>query len=219
MSSEGWSAADFSDLFGSIFNTDRRTDGDGPMHGQGHGHGHDEHYTLLTPFLEAVNGATRRLTLPDGRVLDVKIPPGTAEGQVLRLRGQGGKGGKGGKDSPAGDAMIEIHISPHRFFERDGQTIRLVLPVTLAEVVLGGPVEVPTPAGPVRMKIPPHSDNGTELRLRGRGVPGQGGQSAGDLFATLRVVLGPPDAALEAFLRSWVPEHPLDPRQQMETAP
>jgi DnaJ-class molecular chaperone len=177
--------------------------------------GRDEHFTLTTAFLDAVNGATQRLTLPDGRTLDVKIPSGTDDGHVLRLRGQGGPGRNGG---PAGDAFIEIHIAPHRFFTRDGQDIRLSLPVTLAEAVLGGPVEVPTPGGPVRMRIPPHSDSGTILRLRGRGVPAHGKLPAGDLHATLHVVLGPPDAALEAFLRSWVPEHPHDPRAAMEAA-
>ncbi|CCG40479.1 DnaJ C-terminal domain-containing protein [Magnetospirillum molischianum] len=205
--SEGWSAEDFSTIFSSIFNEDRHPGGNSPTLGR------DELYSLSTSFLEAINGTTRRLTLPDGRVLDVKIPPGTAEGHVLRLRGQGGKGTNG---SPAGDALIEVHVSPHRFFERDGDDIRLILPVTLAEAVLGGPVEVPTPGGQVRMNIPPHSDNGTELRLRGRGVPGQGGKPAGDLYATLRVVLGPPDAALEDFLRTWKPEHPVVPRQKME---
>jgi len=85
--------------------------------------------------------------------------------------------------------------------------------------VLGGPVEVPTPGGPVRMRIPPHSDSGTELRLRGRGVPAHGDLAAGDLYATLRVTVGTVDAALETFLRGWTPEHPTDPRHKMETVP
>ena len=205
--SSEWNAEDLGDIFGSMFNEGRRAGGETRMRGR------DEHYALTTGFLDAVNGATRRLTLPDGRTLDVKIPPGCTDGQVLRLRGQGSGGWNGGPD---GDALIEIHVTPHRYFERDGQDIRLELPVTLTEAVLGGPVEVPTPGGPVRMRVPPHSDSGTELRLRGRGVPAPGGQAAGDLYATLRVVLGKPDAALEAFLRDWKPEHPADPRQAME---
>lgn len=204
----GWSDEDFSDLFGSMFNGERRPGGTASMRGR------DEHYALDTVFLDAINGATRRLTLPDGRTLDVKIPPGTADGLVLRLRGQGGQGWN---DGPTGDALIEIHVTPHRYFKRDGQDIRLELPVTLTEAVLGGSVEVPTPGGPVRMRIPPGSDSGAEFRLRGRGVPGHGGRSAGELYATLRVVLGTPDEALEAFLRNWKPEHPVDPRQAMET--
>ncbi len=203
----GWSAEDINDIFGAMFNEGPRTTGKHRMRG------HDEHYSLTTDFLDAVNGATRRLTLPDGRTLDVKIPPGTADGQTLRLRGQGGKGASG---DPDGDALIKISVAPHRYFRRDGQDIRLELPVTLAEAVLGGSIEVPTPGGPVRMRIPPHSDNGTELRLRGRGVPAHGGRAAGDLYATLRLVVGTPDPALEEFLRTWKPEHPTDPRRGME---
>ncbi len=204
---EGWNAADIDDLFGAMFDEEGRSGGKTRRHGR------DTLYALTTDFLDAVNGATRRLTLPDGRALDVKIPPGTTDGQVLRLRGQGNDGANGGSD---GDALIEIHVTPHRYFKRVGQDIRLELPVTLPESVLGGLVEVPTPAGPVRMRIPPHSDGGTELRLRGRGVPAHGGRAAGNLYATLRVAIGAPDAALEDFLRTWAPEHPVDPRQAME---
>jgi DnaJ-class molecular chaperone len=203
----GWSAEDLDAMFGSIFSADDRPGGKARMRGR------DEYYSLTTDFLDAVNGATRRLTLPDGHTLDVKIPPGTSDGQILRLRGRGRKGANG---TPDGDALIEIHVTPHRYFERDGQNIRLELPVTLSEAVLGGPVEVPTPGGSVRMRIPPRSDSGTELRLRGRGVPAHAGKPAGDMYATLRVVLGTPDAALEEFLRTWKPEHPADPRRAME---
>lgn len=196
---------DFSDIFGAMFNDDR--------HPRGPRRGRDEHYTLTSEFLDAVTGATRRLVLPDGQSLDVKIPAGTRDGQVLRLRGKGQPG------SPAGDALIEIHVPPHGFFHRNGQDIDLELPVTLHEATLGGMVEVPTPAGPVRMRVPPGSDSGTKLRLRGRGVPAHGSLPAGDLHATLRVVLGKPDAALEEFLRGWTPEIALNPRQAMEARP
>jgi DnaJ-class molecular chaperone len=203
----GWNAQDLGDMFGSMFGGDHRSRGDGPARGQ------DERYSFTTDFLDAVTGATRRLTLPDGRTLDVKLPPGTSDGQVLRLRGQGGAGWNGGT---TGDALVEIAVAPHRFFTRDGNDVRLELPVTLTEAVLGGPVEVPTPNGPVRMRVPAGSDTGTELRLRGRGVPAHAGQDAGDLYATLRVVLGKPDAALETFLQTWKPEHPGNPRHSME---
>ncbi len=205
----GWTAEDLGDLFGGMFDQDR--DPGGKLRRRGR----DARYSLATDFLDAVNGATRRLALPDGRTLDVKIPPGTEDGQTLRLRGQGHKGSNGGAD---GDALIEIRVAPHRYFKRDGGDIRLELPVTLPEAVLGGPVEIPTPGGPVRMHIPPHSDGGTELRLRGRGVPKHGSHAAGDLYATLRVVVGTADAALEAFLRTWKPEHPADPRRAMEAS-
>lgn len=178
--------------------------------------GRDEHYTLTTDFLSAVNGATTRLTLPDGRTLDVKIPQGAEDGQALRLRGQGGPGRNGG---PPGDALILLHIAPHRFYSRDGNDIRLTLPVTLAEARLGGPVPVPTPGGPVNLRIPPDSDTGRELRLRGRGVPAHGTHKAGDLYVTLKVEIGPPDQALNDFLASWKPATPHNPRAEMERAP
>lgn len=202
-----WSPLHFNDIFDTIFNVDRGGGARDPIHG------HGGILPLTISFLDAVNGATRRLTLPDGRVLDVKIPSGSVEGQSLRLRGQNGKGGP---DHAAVDVLIEIHVTPHRYFVRDGLNLRLQLPVTLAEAVLGATVEVPTPGGPVRMTVPPGSENGTELRLRGRGVPGLADRPAGDLYASLRVVLGTPDTALETFLRSWKPEHPLDPRRMME---
>ena len=201
-----WSSEDFSNIFGDMFSARGQPGASTTIRGQ------DERYALTAGFLDAVTGATRRLTLPDGRTLDVKLPPGTSDGQVLRLRGQGGAGWGG----PPGDALIEVHVAQHRFYKRDGQDVRLELPVTLTEAVLGGQVEVPTPRGPVRMRVPARSDTGTELRLRGRGVPAHGGLAAGDLYATLRVVLGTPDAALEDFLHGWTPEHPSDPRQAME---
>jgi DnaJ-class molecular chaperone len=206
-----WHEEDLSDLFGSVFGEDGAARGGGANRPR---RGHNEHYALAVEFLDAVNGATPRLTLPDGRVLDVKIPPGTVEGQVLRLRGQGGRGQNGG---PNGDALIDIHVKPHRFFTRDGQDISLDLPVSLQEAVLGGPVEIPTPQGKVRMQIPKHADSGTKLRLRGRGVPAHGKVAAGDLYATLRVVVGKPDAALEEFLRNWKPEPAPEPRRAMES--
>jgi DnaJ-class molecular chaperone len=205
--SGGWNTEDFADIFGSAFGG-ARSRGDNAR-----GRGDDEHYVLTTDFLSAINGATQRLNLPDGRTLDAKIPPGTTDGQILRLRGQGGDGWNGGA---SGDALIEIHVAPHRYFERDGQNIRMTLPVTLTEAVLGGPVEAPTPGGPVRVRIPPGSDSGSELRLRGRGVPLHNGKPAGDLYATLRVVIGTPDEALKAFLIGWKPEQPIDPRIAME---
>ena len=201
---EGWEGADFADVFGSMFRGARAPTG--PQRGQ------DQNYTLSASFLDAINGATTRLALPEGRTLDVKIPAGTSSGHILRLRGQGAEGSRGG---PQGDALIEIDVRPHRFFVRDNDNIRLVLPVSLREAALGGSVEIPTPGGLVRMRVPAGSDSGTELRLRGRGVPVHNGRVAGDLYATLRVQLGKPDPALDAFLKDWTPDHPADPRQAM----
>jgi DnaJ-class molecular chaperone len=204
----GFGAENFEDIFSTIFSG--RAGGGGNA---GPARGRDEHYRLEAAFLDAVNGATRRLTLPDGQVLDVKIPAGTQDGDVLRLRGRGAPGRNNG---PAGDALIEIGVAAHPFYRREGQDIRFELPVTLPEAVLGGKVTVPTPAGAVAMTIKPGSDSGTEMRLRGRGVPAHGGLAAGDVYVKLRVVIGRPDGALEDFLRGWKPEHPGNPRAAME---
>lgn len=174
--------------------------------------GHDVQYRLPVDFLDAVNGATTRITLPEGGTLDVRIPAGARDGQVLRLKGKGGAGFGG----PPGDALIELEVRPHGLFRREGDDIRIELPVSLTEAVLGGRVEVPTPAGPVMMTIPKGSNTGRTLRLRGRGVRRADGTS-GDLYATLMLVL--PDAVdpeLEAFAESWTSGKAHDPRREME---
>ncbi len=204
----GWSEDDLRDMFGSMFNDNQYSRDDQRVRGE------DENYVLTTAFLDAVIGATQQLTLPGGRNLSVKIPPGTTDGQTLRLRGQGGAGWNGGAN---GDALIKIVVAPHLFFFRKGPDILLDLPVTLTEAVIGGSIDVPTPTGVVRMNIPPGSDTGTKLRLRGKGVPKHGNIESGDLYATLRVQIGKPDAALNAFLRDWKSEHHSDPRHSMET--
>lgn len=195
----------FEDIFSTIFQN-QRGGGTRPARGR------DAHYALTADFLDAVNGASKRLTLPDGQVLDVKIPAGTENGDVLRLRGRGQPGRNNG---PAGDALIEISVAPHRFFTREGQDIRLTLPVTIQEAVLGGKVTVPTPGGHVAMTLKPHSDSGAELRLKGRGVPAHGKHPAGDLYVRLQVMIGPVDEQLENFLREWKPGHKHDPRRDM----
>ena len=174
--------------------------------------GADHQYTLEVDFLDAVNGGTRRLTLPQGKHLDVRVPPGIDDGQVMRLKGQGRPGLNGGA---AGDALIEIRVTPHPFFRRDGNDIRLDVPVTLAEAVLGGKITVPTPSGNVSVTVPKHSDTGAQLRLRGKGVPAHGGQPAGDAYVTLKPVIGPVDDKLEQFLRDRAPNLAGDPRRSM----
>ena len=177
--------------------------------------GADARYALAVDFLDAVTGATRTLSLPEGRTLDVRIPPGIEDGQILRLKGQGGPGLNGG---PAGDALIGIHVEPHPLFRREGSDIHVELPATLQEAVLGGRITVPTPSGSVHMTIPKRSDSGTRLRLRGRGIAAHGSRPAGDLYVTLRVTLADADDALEAFLRDWKPTEPANPRSAMEGA-
>ena len=208
----GWGVDDdeLGDIFGTIFGNQNR----GQARGGGSGpiKGRDELYGLTVDLLDVVNGATRRLSLPDGRTLDVKIPVGLDDGQTLRLRNQGSAGFNGG---PAGDAMIQIKVADHPFFRREASDIHLDLPVTIREAVLGAKISVPTPAGSVAMTIPAGSDSGRKLRLRGRGVPAHGGLEAGDLFVTLRIVIGEPDPALEEFLKTWKPLHDTDPRRAM----
>jgi DnaJ-class molecular chaperone len=174
--------------------------------------GPDVHYRLDLDFLDAINGGKRQITLPDGSVLDVNIPPGTRDGQILRLRGKGRPGVGGG---PPGDALIEVEVRPHRFFTRKGDDIHVELPVSLSEAVLGGKVEVPTPSGAVTMTVPKWANTGTVLRLRGKGVPRVDG-SRGDELVTLRVVLPEkPDPELEKFVAHW--RGAYSPRQGMET--
>jgi DnaJ-class molecular chaperone len=175
--------------------------------------GADVHGRLSLDFLEAVNGATKRVTLPEGGTLDMTVPPGTRDGQVLRLRGKGGAGLGGG---PSGDLLVEVQVGGHRHFTRRDDDILLDLPVSLPEAVLGGRIEVPTPAGAVMVTVPKGANTGTVLRLRGRGVP-RGDGTRGDAYVTLRIMLpDKPDAALEAFVEGWAAGKAQKPRAGME---
>jgi DnaJ-class molecular chaperone len=188
---------DWESIFGEAF-------GDRMKRG-GKARGRDVRYTLTVDFLEAANGAKKRLNLPDGRTLDVAIPAGLEAGQVLRLRGQGMAGTGGG---PAGDALIEVDVAPHPDFRREGNDLVLELPVSLAEAVLGARIEVPTIKGGVYLTIPPNSNTGTRLRLKERGIAG------GHQYVDLKIVLAPePEPELTEFLKTWTPKHPFDPRK------
>jgi len=174
--------------------------------------GGDVAYRLEVDFLDAINGTNRRVTLPDGSVLDVTIPPGTGDGQVLRLRGKGRPGIGGG---PPGDALVEIAVRPHRYFRRERDDVHLDLPVSLTEAVLGAKIKVPTPTGPVTMTVPKDSNTGTVLRLRGKGAPrGRGGR--GDEYVTLKVMLPEKhDPELASFVSGWS-NKAYNPRRAME---
>jgi DnaJ-class molecular chaperone len=205
-SDEGF--ADFAgadDILSQIFGGGRAGRGSIRMRGS------DAHYRLELDFLDAINGGKRQITLPDGSVLDVNIPPGTRDGQILRLRGKGRPGIGGG---PPGDALVDIEVRPHRLFIRKGDDIHVDLPISLSEAVLGGKVEVPTPTGAVTMTVPKWSNSGTVLRLKGKGVPRADG-SRGDEFVTLKLVLPEkPDPELEKFVAQWRGSY--SPRQAME---
>jgi DnaJ-class molecular chaperone len=163
--------------------------------------------TITLP--EAAAGTTRRVHLPTGKDIEVKIPAGLADGQTIRLKGQGLPGPGG-----TGDALITVSIAPHRVFTRDGQDLRLELPVTLYEAVLGGKVRVPTLDGAVELAIPAGTSSGRQFRIRGKGMPGKDG--AGDLYATVRVVLPERgDAELDELMEKWRDAKPYDPRRDM----
>jgi DnaJ-class molecular chaperone len=167
--------------------------------------GRDMQYSLTVSFVDAASGTTRRLALPDGKTLDVRIPAGTEDGHVLRLRGQGGPGFNG---APAGDALIEVTVAPDPRFHRDGDDIVTEVPVSLKEAVLGASLEVPTIHGPVKVSIPAGSGTGTRLRLRGKGI------RHGHQFVEVQVVVPPGDEPeLAAFLKSWTPKGSFNPRE------
>ena len=145
--------------------------------------GRDVTGTVIDHAAEVLTGTSRRVHLPTGKEIDAKIPPGLADGQTIRLKGQGMPGPRG----PAGDALITVTIAEHPLFKRDGANLRLELPVTLYEAVLGGKVRVPTLDGAVELAIPAGTSSGRTLRVKGKGLPGKDG--AGDLYATVRIVL------------------------------
>src|SRR5208283_748333 len=174
--------------------------------------GADQQYRLEIDFLEAVNGAKKEITLPQGGRLDVTIPAGVETGQTLRLKG---KGAPSLGEGEAGDAFIEISVRPHPFFSREGDDIRLDLPVTAIEAALGAEVKAQTPSGHVLLKIPKGSNTGTVLRLKGKGV--SRGERRGDELVRLQVMMPTqPEPELEAFLSSWRPATRYDPRREME---
>jgi DnaJ-class molecular chaperone len=175
--------------------------------------GSDVRYSLPLDFLDAINGGKRQIELPDGSTLDVTIPPGTRDGQILRLRGKGRPGVNGG---PAGDALIEIEVLPHQVFTLKGDDIHAELPISLREAVLGGKVKAPTPSGSVTVTVPKWSNTGTVLRLKGKGAPRPDG-SKGDEFLTLKVMLPEkPDPELEKFVAQWRPAKVGGARESME---
>jgi len=198
----------FSDLFGDMFGA-----GAGMRGGRGGGRfsmrGQDAQYHLDIPFLDAVNGTKQRITLPDGSTLDVTIPPGVSDGQVLRLKG---KGMPGLGEGPPGDALVEIGVRPHPVFKREGNDIVVDVPISFDEAVLGGKVEVPTIGGRVAVTVPAGSNSGQTLRLKGRGVKGKG-----DQLVRLSVMMPETvDDDLKRFAEDWKKSHAYDPRRRLK---
>lgn len=202
--------AEMGDVFADLFGFGRRGEGGEEAFARMRMRGADVRYTLAVPFLEAARGGKRRITLPSGEALDVTIPAGISDGETLRLKGKGGAGVGGG---PPGDAYVTVRVEAHPTFERKGRDIYADVPVTLDEAVLGARIEVETVGGQVTVTVPPGSNTGTMLRLKGRGVASARG-AAGDHFARLKVMLPPePDAELRDFLAKWRTTHRYTPRK------
>jgi DnaJ-class molecular chaperone len=173
------------------------------------GVGADVHAALTVTLPDAARGVTERLRLPTGKDVDVKIPPGITNGQQIRLKGQGMPGRAG-----TGDVLITVSIAPHPVFTLEGADIRLDLPVSLYEAVLGAKVRVPTLDRAVEITIPPWTSSGRTFRLKGKGFPTKSGR--GDLLATVRIVLPDRnDSELEALMKKWQSGKPYDPRKNM----
>jgi DnaJ-class molecular chaperone len=172
--------------------------------------GRDISAALSITLSEAAKGVKKRVQLPTGKEVEVKIPAGLDEGQQIRLKGQG-LAGPGGRN---GDLLITVSVTPHPLFQRDGADLRLDLPVTLYEAVLGGKVRVPTLDGTVELAIPAGTNSGRTFRLKGKGYPGK--ERKGDLMASVRIVLPDGhDPDLEELMRKWRETKPYDPRKDM----
>jgi DnaJ-class molecular chaperone len=167
--------------------------------------------TMTVSLEEAVNGGEKRVRLPNGKELNVKIPAGVTSGQQIRLKGQG----ETAPGHRTGDVLITVNIAPHPFFKVDGSDLRVDLPITLYEAVLGGKVRVPTLTGAVELSIPKNTSSGRIFRLKGKGLPKSTGTS-GDLFVTTRIMLPDGnDAELEALMQKWRDGHPYNPRSDL----
>lgn len=202
--SRGTHPGEMEDLFASLFGMNMG--GRGGAFGGGFQRqaprpqkGADVRYKVSIPFLESLKGGTKTLTGADGSRVNVKIPAGIKDGQSLRVRGKGRAGVNGG---PAGDAKIDVAVRPHKYFTRDGDDLRLTLPISLQEAVLGAKIIVPMPLGDVQVRIPTGTNSGAVLRVKGKGV------SKGDLYLTIQIVLEDPKSS---NLRSWAKENPPNP--------
>lgn len=199
----------FSDLFGGRGGAGARRGGARSFDMRGP----DQRFTLEIDFMTAARGGSTRITMPEGSVLEVRIPEGAHDGQVIRLRGKGGPGSGGG---PKGDLILTVSVSKHPVFGRDGDHLTVDLPVTFAEAALGATVAVPTLTGEqVRVKVAPGTPSGRVLRIKGRGVVTPHG--TGDLLAKVQVVVPQrlTDAAREALEKLRVDEDGVDPRAEL----
>ena len=214
--SEGYESGpggpDMSDIFEGLFGGAQRGGGGGFSGGFGRRaqpKGENVAYRLQVPFVEAATLEPQRVTLADGKTLDLKLPAGVETGTQMKLAGKGEQGPGG-----AGDAILTIEVQPHKFFTRDGDDVRLELPITLAEAVLGGSIKAPTVDKPVMLTIPKGTTSGKTLRLKGKGFHKKGG-TRGDQLVTLMIDIPASDAALTAFVESWEGREAGNPRGSM----
>jgi len=197
-------------MFGGMAGGPSRRPDFGQEESAGPAQGRDVTGAVTISLNEAAKGTTRRVHLPSGKEIEAKIPAGLADGQTIRLKGQG----LPGPDGTVGDALITVSIAPHPLFERDGADLRLQLPIALYEAVLGAKVRVPTLDGAVELAIPSGINSGRTFRLKGKGMPTKGG--AGDLYVTVRIMLPDrSDPALEELMRKWRDSKPYDPRKDL----
>lgn len=195
------------DFFSELFGLGRGRGGHkGPRRGQ------NILYSVSIPFVAAARGSRQNLRLDTGKTLNVKIPAGVRDGQQIRLAGQGHKGASGGR---SGDALVEVRIKPHPFFERHGDDIHIAVPITLDEAVLGAKISIPTLTKPVSVTVPKGSSSGRKLRLKGKGI--KRGRTTGDQIVSLKIVLpGKSDRELEEFLGKWRQSHAYEVRKDLK---
>lgn len=210
--SGGFDEFSFSDIFSDVFGGGRAGAPGGGFAGGARGFpskGQDLRYTLEVDFLESVTGAKKRVTLPEGGVLDLNVPEGVTDGQVLRLKGKGSVGFQGG---PAGDALVEVKVRSHAQFKRQGEDILVEVPITVDEAVLGAKIEVPTITGRVSLTIPKGTSSGKTFRLKGKGVANKTSGVIGDELVSVRIVLPDTiDESLSYFFSEWRSKHAYDP--------
>lgn len=201
----GFSGFNSDDIFSDIFGGLRSGRGGNP----GPARGQDARYTLEVDFIEAVQGAKKRVTMPGGGVLDIAVPEGVTDAQVLRLKGRGGAGQRGGD---AGDALVEIKVRPHAVFKRSGDDLLIDVPLTIDEAVLGAKIEVPSVGGRLHLTIPKATSSGQVLRLKGKGIRNPATNTTGDQLVTVRIVLPTEiDDGLAYFLTEWRQKNKYDP--------
>jgi DnaJ-class molecular chaperone len=207
----GGGEADVGDIFEGLFGgrAGGFTGGFGGARGRSAPKGANIAYKLAVPFVDAATLAPQRVTLADGTSLDLKLPAGVESGTQMRLAGKGDQGPGG-----PGDAIVTVEVQPHRHFTRDGDDVRLDLPISLKEAVLGGPVRAPTVDGAVSLKVAPDATSGRVLRLKGKGFHKKGG-GRGDQLVTLMVDLPADDADLRAFVEGWAGAEARNPRAAM----